>query len=402
MSGLICYNSDGITRLSQLYQWDRNITIVIRGFDCITQDAEVHFANKVCSDAIVVVPGVSDIDTTNKAIKTQIPNSVLKWSESIYIYIYDTKSDGVGTTYKICIPIVPRARVYDLKTVLRQYKPDEPETQTDYTLFLIESDGIDPKEAYRYTYPATSTMYRKDGLNGQPDTFAPLKKNGYTQAWKMFGDKTVERDINNDYYNATFLLTGDSVGIHRRSEWNSYISDIEQFFAPGNPPESKKMRIIESEDRSFYRIGEVTATIKEIEDYYALITIRAVLDGKKYERYHSAEPWVWDDFRFSDGFIRDYNDIAVSHESGSYMTLKIPVRTDDITPEFKRVSPTDEDNDVEVSIDGTAWESAAFEDYDDIDGITLPGSINTGEERELYLRGDGKHISIRMRVSSSI
>ena len=200
----------------------------------------------------------------------------------------------------------------------------------------------------------------------------------------------------------TRRITGDSVGIHRRSEWNSYISDIEQFFAPGDPPESKKMRIIESEDRSFYRIGEVTATIKEIEDYYALITIRAVLDGKKYESYHSAEPWVWDDFRFSDGFIRDYNDIAVSHESGSYMTLKIPVRTDDITPEFKRVSPTDEDNDVEVSIDGTAWESAAFEDYDDIDGITLPGSINTGEERELYLRGDGKHISIRMRVSSSI
>lgn len=114
MSDVRCYrysgnnNANNVIPLDQLYQWDRNIIMVVRGLDEITSNVKVHFTNRLCEKAIVVVPPASDIDTTNNIIRVRIPNDLLKTPETIEAYIFDAKSGGTGTTYRIKLPVISR------------------------------------------------------------------------------------------------------------------------------------------------------------------------------------------------------------------------------------------------------------------------------------------------------
>ena len=116
MSNVICYNYDSsnnnnnTTPLDKIYQWDRNIMIVIKGLDRLTSTVKVHFANQSGKDALIVTPTGGDIDTTNKILRVRIPNDLLKESGDIFAYIYDSKSGGQGTTYRVRIPVTPRAK----------------------------------------------------------------------------------------------------------------------------------------------------------------------------------------------------------------------------------------------------------------------------------------------------
>ena len=133
MSNITCYDSDGVA-LKQLYQWDMNQTITIKGAD-VSPLPLVHFCNKLSDKAIVVEPTLSGND-----LKAAIPNILLQQPEPLIVYIYQqTTGDGDRTRVSIYIPIVPRKEPEDYifeenipgwGTIDQTYDPDSERAQS--------------------------------------------------------------------------------------------------------------------------------------------------------------------------------------------------------------------------------------------------------------------------------
>lgn len=306
-----------------------------------------------------------------------------------------------------------------------------------WTLFALEGD---PSGDYMYTYPNALAADRNGAdTAGAPEMLAPLIKDGIERAFRLTAltgplfdngeRKTDETELLLSHgkidllpgvtdrplykqakYEQKFLLCGrdgdaDRVTPEDVEAWGACISQVKNYLnaAMGD------MRIVTDTDRGFFRRGRFRANVTELKNNRAIITITGMLDPFKYERCHSAEPWVWADFSFVDGIIREYGEITVTHEPGEYMTLQIPMRGGDVTPEFKRVDAGDDDNDVQVCAadpdGGNNWTNAAFAQWARADdktvlytkGLTLEGCRMPGQTRALYLRGNGKKIAIRMR-----
>ncbi len=92
----------------KLYQWDKNIKMVVKGLENLTATVKVHFANQSSETALIVTPAAADIDTANKILRVNIPNRLLNEPETIYAFIYDSKSNGTGTVTRIRLPVIPR------------------------------------------------------------------------------------------------------------------------------------------------------------------------------------------------------------------------------------------------------------------------------------------------------
>lgn len=200
-----------------------------------------------------------------------------------------------------------------------------------------------------------------------------------------------------------FLLLGQNaesgdyyVGNYR--EWAALISQLKNYFNSF----TGQMRIVLSHDPGFYWEGRVTASIDELEPYRAILTITADVEPYKYERYHSAEPWIWDDFSFIDGIIRDYSNIPIVHNAGTnnseYMVFAIPMRLRDVVPQFLASG-----SGVKVSTDLVNWYDVIYGDDADFaeNGIQLTGTRSPYfDERPLYIKntsGESRTISIMMR-----
>ena len=107
MSNIICYDSDG-NFLTNLYQWDNNQTITIRGIP-ILHTPVFHFCNRLSKGALVVSPKVSEGDIT-----VAIPNILLQQAEPIMVYLYqNTENNGSRTVHTIHLPVLPRPKPDD-------------------------------------------------------------------------------------------------------------------------------------------------------------------------------------------------------------------------------------------------------------------------------------------------
>lgn len=178
------------------------------------------------------------------------------------------------------------------------------------------------------------------------------------------------------------------------AEWSAIISELKNFFNAY----IGQIRIVLSEDKSYYYKGRISAAVVAPEAHRAFVKITADVEPYKYERYRSDQPWIWDDFSFVDGIIRDYSDIEISYAQGNdYMTFDIPVRNCDIQPLFRANSTVEAESDIKVSIDATTWYDAGFSSYTPINGITLAGSRIKNTVRHLYIKGNGHRIGIRVQ-----
>ena len=303
-----------------------------------------------------------------------------------------------------------------------------------WTLFALDSD---PAHDYMYTYPASEAEDRNaaDGPDA-PELLAPLIRDGIEHAFRLapltgpeFRDvkrKTDETDIllrdgkpdllpgiypkpvyTDGKYSQKFLLCGglseaERVRLDSPGAWYACISRLQNYLDSA----MDKMRIVTSIDRGFFRRGSCCVNVTELKDRRAIITVTATVEPYKYERYHSAEPWVWADFSFVDGIIREYGAVTVTHDAGhDYMTFSVPVRGKDIVPKFRRGAVGDAVDAVQVSTDGEHWTDCAFAEFAPADdpaarfakALTLEGARRDGQERTLYLRGAGKTIGIRLR-----
>lgn len=291
--------------------------------------------------------------------------------------------------------------------------------QIPYTVYFTGSD-------YMYSM-ATKEAKERVWVSGYPEMFAPLVKDGVRHAFTLLKKtspkvsepvrkrdlvKIIGQDGDTDllenllgrpvYERRTieeeFLLLGqnaESGNIYPadKAEWAGLISLLKNYFNGI----IGQVKIVLSEDPGFYWEGRVSAAINELERYRAIVKIKADVEPYKKERYSSVQHWIWDDFSFIDGIIRDYGPVTVTHEENEYMTLPVPMRNRDIMPEFRKGGNGDAENAVQVSIDGVTWKNASLSSYGTIDGIVLEGKRIFGEVSNLYLKGNGKDIYIRMR-----
>lgn len=297
-----------------------------------------------------------------------------------------------------------------------------------WTLFALDSD---PANDYMYTFPDKRLLVRREDLPDAPEMLAPLIKNGVEHAFHLIPDGgPVVKDSDRKRDETELLLKDGKTdllpGIHPRpvftdgqfeqkfmlcadatagtglilpariETWEAYISQLKNYFDTA----MDKMRIVTDTDPGFFRRGNLHANVTDLGDFRAIITISGTVEPYKYERYDSTEPWMWDDFSFIDGIIREYGDITVTHDTGkNYMTFPVPVRGKDILPAFKRVDASDSNSAVQVALDpvGGPWYDAAFADYQTIRGIRITYGRMMFNERYLYFRGSGKHISVKVR-----
>ena len=124
-----------------------------------------------------------------------------------------------------------------------------------------------------------------------------------------YGNRDIELvfDLLNDYYN-----------------FPSISSDIANFV------HGRKHKIILDTDPSFYYLGRLQIDNKKSDFRIGEIVISGDVEPYKFEKYSGLEEWLWDDFNFNDGIIREYKDLIVI----GTLVLNIPGRRKKISPIF--------------------------------------------------------------------
>lgn len=228
----------------------------------------------------------------------------------------------------------------------------------DYTIWFADGN---PGGDYMWSFATDEATERTVEQNGGA-MFAPLVKNGITHAFTMLKKshpvvsepirqtdeiKIVGRNGKIDLLNALldapvfdnrtiteeFVLMANETGtgdyrISDPLEWAELSSKIKEYFNGYN----KKVRIVLSHDRGFYYLGTLTASV-EPERYRMIIKITADVEPYKYERYSSVEPWIWDDFSFVDGIIREYS--AITMDEYHRASVLVWMRNGDVVPQFR-------------------------------------------------------------------
>ena len=90
----------------------------------------------------------------------------------------------------------------------------------------------------------------------------------------------------------------------------------------------QKAKVILDTDPNYYWEGRISLSSTKDDYSYGEVELTMDADAYKYEKYSSIENWLWDDFSFEDGIIREYKDLQVT---GS-MQLIIPGRRKKIYP----------------------------------------------------------------------
>ena len=133
----------------------------------------------------------------------------------------------------------------------------------------------------------------------------------------------------------TTALTGGDVKYKERSislefdlkdedfaYWADIITDIADYL------HGQRLKIILDIDTTFYYYGRLALDTEKTDKAESKIVLSGSVDPYKYELYSSLEDWLWNDFSFVNGIIREYKDIKVN---GS-LELNIPGRRMPVVP----------------------------------------------------------------------
>ena len=148
-------------------------------------------------------------------------------------------------------------------------------------------------------------------------------------------EEIVEIPGSSDVLDYTESLTGD-VNFQRRpipielagtKSITDFLNIHSQF---QNKLHGKKVKMIFSEEPSFYWIGRVS--VGEVDPYEIIrkINLEIIVDPYKYEIHTSAEDWLWDPFSFEDGIINETKDLIVDGE----LEVNIYGRRKLVSPKF--------------------------------------------------------------------
>lgn len=109
------------------------------------------------------------------------------------------------------------------------------------------------------------------------------------------------------------------------ARWHVKYSDILDYC------HGQQRRIILDSDRGYFYDGRMKAETDKDFKGAEHFTIMVEAEPYKLERYSGIEKWVWSDFCFEDGIIRNYLDLQVN----GTMVLMIPGRRKKVVPVFE-------------------------------------------------------------------
>ena len=155
----------------------------------------------------------------------------------------------------------------------------------------------------------------------------------------------------------------------KRGAWDSIYHKILANFHGQN------MKIELDEDSGGYYYGRVfVQEPKYDKDGKMFLEIEADLEPYKVENWSTVEPWIWDEFNFETGVIREYYDIELSGTTDvQIIGTKMPVYPDIIVKSGSNIS-------VQYVVDG-AWKT-----------VTLVSGSNKTRTPDLVLRFEIKRL----------
>ena len=188
------------------------------------------------------------------------------------------------------------------------------------------------------------------------------------------GDRNITRLMGFPPTYAPRTVTDTYVFIKHHRDWETIKTRIYEKINGG------PCHLIVDGDAWYYWDGDVSVT--EPKNGRDLLTLKivATVFPYKYERFSSVEDWLWDQFDFRTGIIRNYRGIAVDGTK----TLTIPCLDLPVIPGFWTAS-----SGISVSYGGvtgalTQRDAAAAKTYEQFAGIVLPGG-----EQMLTFTGTG-------------
>lgn len=119
-------------------------------------------------------------------------------------------------------------------------------------------------------------------------------------------------------------ITMNFLMVDKRSNWAETTSIIADYL------HGQRMKIWMDEDLAYYYEGRLQINSLKSDKVKQTVVIEGTVYPFKYEKFSSLEDWLWDDFNFETGIIRDYKDLEVN---GS-LDLLIAGRKLSVTPVF--------------------------------------------------------------------
>ena len=185
---------------------------------------------------------------------------------------------------------------------------------------------------------------------------SPVPRKNYIDVPGMDGKLDLSESLTGEinYENRKIKLIFEVEGNYEK--WSTISSEIMNFL------HCRQAKIIIDTDKCFYYVGRFELTSTKEDYLYGELILSGDVEPYKYEVTSSLEDWLWNDFNFENGIIREYKDLQVVN--------KLKVNSDSDLFALER------DNGVEAII---------FDIYQTFDGKDLYSSIEEKAANFLYL-----------------
>lgn len=142
-------------------------------------------------------------------------------------------------------------------------------------------------------------------LKSRPVISPPEPKTNYIDIPEADGQLDLTESLSGEVRFNNRDITFEFNVIDARQRWSSLYSEIANYL------HGQKLKIIFDEDPYYYYMGRFKIDEWESDKRTSVLTITGSCDPYKYDIIGSLDDWIWDDFNFETGIIRDYSEIVV-------------------------------------------------------------------------------------------
>ncbi len=169
---------------------------------------------------------------------------------------------------------------------------------------------------------------------------SPAPRKNYINVPGMDGKLDLSESLTGEinYENRKIKLIFEVEGDYEK--WSTISSEIMNFL------HGRQAKIIIDTDKCFYYVGRFELTSTKEDYLYGELILSGDVGPYKYEVNSSLEDWLWNDFNFENGIIREYKDLQVVNK----LTVNVVGRR-------KTVYPTIESSDnMKANFNGTIYD----------------------------------------------
>lgn len=145
-------------------------------------------------------------------------------------------------------------------------------------------------------------------LKSRPVISPPEPKTNYIDIPEADGQLDLTESLSGEVRFNNRDMTFEFNVIDARQRWSDIYSEIANYL------HGQKLKIIFDEDRYYYYVGRFKIDEWESDRKSSVLTISGSCEPYKYDIIGSLDDWIWDDFNFESGVIREYSEIEVDGE----------------------------------------------------------------------------------------